>query len=88
MQLMLKTVDLVLDAEDSFSAYSAMKTCVHVSDNNEQLRLPPLINTTSSTLCQNSTLDSMKCIASCCQRVVHKQVAVALVCGTIESVNF
>ena len=45
MQLMLKSVDQVPDAEDSFSAYSALNTCVHVSDSDEKLLLPPLMNT-------------------------------------------
>ena len=45
MQLMLKAVDQVLDAEVSFSAYSALNTCVHVSDSDEKLLLPPLMNT-------------------------------------------
>ncbi len=61
---MLKSVDLVLDAEGSFSAYSALDTCVHVSDSDEKLLLPPLMNTTFWTLCQSNTLDSMTCVAS------------------------
>ena len=71
MQLMLKSVDLVLDAEDSFSAYSALDTCVHVSDSDEKLLLPPLMNTMFSTMCQSNALASMTCMASCCQRVGH-----------------
>ena len=71
MQLMLKSVDLVLDAEDSFRAYSPLNTCVHVSDSDEKLLLPPLMNTMFSTMCQSYALASMACMASCCQRVGH-----------------
>ena len=63
--------DQVLDAEDSFSACLPPNTCVHVSDSDEKLLLPPLMNTIFSTMCQSYALASMACMASCSERVGH-----------------
>ena len=66
--------DQVLDADNFFSACSPLNTCVHVSDVDEKLLLPPLMNTVFSTMCQSYALASMGCMASCSERGGHYRV--------------
>ena len=51
--------DQVLGADFLFSACSPLNTCVHVSDVDERLLLPPLMNTGFSTTRQSCAVASM-----------------------------